>query len=268
MSQIRNQQILITGAARGIGRLVAKGLAAQGGKIIAWDIDRERLNALVDELRDSGATATGYTVDLSQKDEIERLAQQTSAEQGGVNIIINNAGIVSGKRFLELSDDDIERTIKINTLAPIWVTRAFLPQMLERDQGHIVTIASSAGMVGISKLVDYCTSKWGALGFAESLRAELSDLAPALETTVVCPYFIDTGMFDGAKTRFPRLLPILKEQVVADNVIQAIARNRARVHLPALVNFIPAARILPTIALDGMMSFLGVNVSMDHFHGR
>jgi all-trans-retinol dehydrogenase (NAD+) len=106
------------------------------------------------------------------------------------------------------------------------------------------------------------------LGFAESLRAELSDLAPALETTVVCPYFIDTGMFDGAKTRFPRLLPILKEQVVADNVIQAIARNRARVHLPALVNFIPAARILPTIALDGMMSFLGVNVSMDHFHGR
>lgn len=268
MSQIRNQNIVITGAARGIGRLVAQRLATKGGKIVAWDIDQTRLDAVVAELKAAGAIAEGYRVDLSQKEEIDEVARRTSESFGPIDIVVNNAGVVTGKRLLELSDHEIERTIKINTLAPVWVTRAFLPTMLQRQHGHIVTIASSAGMVGISKLVDYCTSKWGALGFAESLRAELKETAPALKTTVVCPYFIDTGMFDGAQTRFPRLLPILKESFVADQVVQAIVKDRARVHLPALVNFLPAARLLPTAALDGVMSFLGVNVSMDHFHGR
>ena len=86
--------------------------------------------------------------------------------------------------------------------------------MIARDEGHVVTVASAAGLVGVKGLVDYSSSKFAAVGFDEALRMELADTAPGVKTTVVCPFFIDTGMFEGAQTRFAWLLPILKEQNV------------------------------------------------------
>lgn len=84
--------------------------------------------------------------------------------------------------------------------------KAFLPDMMERNHGHIVNIASSAGLVGVTGLADYCASKFAAVGFDESLRFELEYLKKdGIHTTVVCPFFINTGMFEGAKTRFVSL---------------------------------------------------------------
>jgi all-trans-retinol dehydrogenase (NAD+) len=140
--------------------------------------------------------------------------------------------------------------------------------MVRRNQGHIVTIASASGLIGVAKLSDYAASKWAAVGFDESLRAELKTIAPGLRTTVVCPFYIDTGMFHGVQSRFPRLLPILKEDVVARRVIEAIRRDRARLIMPPLVYLIPAMRLLPVRAMDWLAHFLGVNASMDEFKGR
>ena len=84
---------------------------------------------------------------------------------GLVDILINNAGIVSGQSLLEIEDEKIEATFGVNTLSLFWTAKAFLPAMVERNHGHIVTIASSAGLVGVSKLTDYCASKWAAVGF-------------------------------------------------------------------------------------------------------
>ena len=140
--------------------------------------------------------------------------------------------------------------------------------MLERDRGHIVTIASAAGLVGTSKLVDYCASKHAAVGFDESLRLELRRARSRVLTTVVCPFYIDTGMFQGVKSRFPLLLPILGEEKVAARIVRALERNERQVIMPPLIRILPAMRLLPIALFDRVIDFFGVNTSMDEFTGR
>ena len=103
------------------------------------------------------------------------------------------------------------------------------------------------------------------IGFDESLRAELRTTAPAI---VVCPYYIDAGMFRGVKSRFSWLLPILHENEVAERIASAIQRSKRRLMVPPLVYLVPLMRILPIAAFDWLATFLGVNVSMDDFKGR
>lgn len=118
-------------------------------------------------------------------------------------MLFNNAGVVSGRALLDTPDHLIERSFSVNTLAHFWTVKAFLPTMLEKDHGHIVSIASMAGYVGIPKLIDYCASKFATVGFDEALRLELEMLgANGVHTTVICPYFIQaTGMFDDVNSR-------------------------------------------------------------------
>jgi all-trans-retinol dehydrogenase (NAD+) len=189
-------------------------------------------------------------------------------EVGAIDILFNNAGIVSGKSFLDLPDAQIEATFRINTMALFWTGKAFLPDMIARNRGHVVTMGSASGYVGVAKLSDYAASKWAAVGFDESLRVELKRTAPGIVTTIVCPYYINTGMFRGVKTRFPLLLPILEEQVVADRIVRAIQRNKRRLVMPRLVGLVPLMRVLPVPVFDAVANFLGVNRSMDEFAGR
>jgi all-trans-retinol dehydrogenase (NAD+) len=199
---------------------------------------------------------------------VYRVAAETTAAAGPVDIVINNAGVVSGARLLDVPDERIEATFAINTLSLFWTAKAFLPQMLERNRGHIVTIASASGFIGVPKLADYSASKWAAIAFDESLRAELQQVGSAVQTTVVCPYYIDTGMFRGVKSRFSWLLPILKEEDVATRVVTAIQRNKRRLLMPPAVYLVPPMRVLPVRAFDWLATFLGVNASMDEFKGR
>ena len=268
MSEIAGRHILITGGASGIGRLMALALAGRGGRISVWDIDREKLDKVVAEMATGPEPARGFRCDVSDREDVYRAAAETRAAAGAVDILINNAGIVSGRPFLELPDAKIEATFAINTLSLFWVTKAFLPQMIEQRRGHVVTIASASALVGVAKLADYAASKWAAMGFDESLRVELRQIAPALKTTVVCPYYIDTGMFRGVKSRFPRLLPILDENDVATRIVDAIARDKRRLLMPPAVHLLPLLRMLPVGAFDWIATFLGVNASMDEFKGR
>jgi all-trans-retinol dehydrogenase (NAD+) len=269
MSQIDGKHVLITGGASGLGRRTALKLAALGGRISVWDINRDNLDRVVAEISASGReTARGYICDVANRVEVYRVAAETAAAAGPVDILINNAGVVSGKRFLEIPDDKIEATFQVNTLSLFWVTKAFLPAMIERNHGHVVTIASAAGIIGVAKLADYSASKFAAVGFDESLRGELKRIAPAVQTTVICPFYIDTGMFKGVKTRFPSLLPILKEEDVAHRIVDAIAHNRRRVIMPWLVYVVSPMRLFPVSVFDWVASFLGVNATMDDFVGR
>jgi all-trans-retinol dehydrogenase (NAD+) len=140
--------------------------------------------------------------------------------------------------------------------------------MLERDAGHLVTVSSAGGLVGTARLVDYCASKFAAVGFDEALRLELRRLGSAVRTTVVCPFYIDTGMFAGAKTRFPWILPILKPEKVARRVVRAVERDQARVIMPSFVRAVFPSRLLPVTVFDALMGFFGINQSMDDFVGR
>src|SRR5262249_39433723 len=145
---------------------------------------------------------------------------------------------------------------------------AFLPKMRERNSGHIVTIASAAGLVGTARLTDYCASKFAAVGFDEALRLELARLGVAVRTTVVCPFYVSTGMFAGVKTRFPLVLPILRPEYVGDRIVAAIRADRPRVLLPRFNYLIFPSRLLPVGVFDEVMRFFGISKSMDEFTGR
>lgn len=269
MSRLAGQTILVTGAGSGLGRLIAHRAARQDAAVVLWDIHGDRLRAVERELRDAGAPSVhAMVVDVSDRTAVSAAAASLRAASIPVDILVNNAGIVTGRHLLDLTDEQIQATFAVNVLALYWTTRAFLPGMIARGRGHIVTVASAAGLLGVSRQTDYAASKHAAVGFDESLRYELERIAPAVVTTVVCPFYVDTGMFTGVRSRFPRLLPILKEEHVADRVIQAIRRDERRVIMPPLVRLLPAARLLPLPLFDRLVHLLGVNVSMDEFVGR
>lgn len=265
MTKLRNQIVLITGGARGLGFLMARDAIAKGATAVLWDINAEGLDAAVERL---GASAHGYVVDVTDRHAVYAAADRVRAEVGVVDVLINNAGIVTGKSFLELPDEMIQRTFDVNAISLFWTARAFLPDMVKRNRGHVVTVASSAGLIGVATLADYCASKFAAVGFDESLRFEMKKHSPGVRTTVVCPFFIDTGMFDGAKTRFPLVLPILKEEKVVERVIRAIEKNQQRVFMPRILQPMLALKVLPTDLLDRIVNFFGVSEAMDEFQGH
>jgi all-trans-retinol dehydrogenase (NAD+) len=268
MTTFQGKRALVTGAASGLGRMLSTELAKSGARLVLWDIDEAGLQIVRDELRAAGAEADIYTCDLSSREAVQAAAAKTLAESGPIDILVNNAGIVSGQDILDISDDAIERTFDVNVLALFWTVRAFLPAMLERDAGHIVTIASAAGLAGTARLTDYCASKFAAVGFDESLRLELRNRNSQVKTTVVCPFFIDTGMFDGVQTRFSWLLPILKPEPVIRRIMKAIRKDKRRLVMPWFVYTGFPLRLLPVPVFDALMNFFGVNHSMDHFRGR
>jgi all-trans-retinol dehydrogenase (NAD+) len=269
VSEIAGRHALVTGGASGIGRLMSLDIAARGGRVTVWDIHAENLDKVVAELDACGrAKSHGFICDVSRPERVYETAARTRAASGPVDIVINNAGVVSGRSLLDIPDAKIEATFAVNTLSLFWIAKAFLPDMIERNSGHVVTIASASGLIGVAKLSDYAASKWAAVGFDESLRAELHQKSPGVKTTVVCPFYIDTGMFRGVQSRFPFLLPILKEDEVARRVVDAVARDRARLFMPPIIYLLPPMRLLPVAVFDWIARFLGVNASMDEFKGR
>ena len=269
MTNVNGRICLVTGAASGIGRLLSLELADRGARLVLWDMDTDRLDTVVDEVRARGGEkAWGFRCDVTDRAMVERIADQVRAEVGDPIVVVNNAGVVNGHRLVDLAPEQIERTFAVNVLALYWVTKAFLPAMLACGEGHVVTVASAAGLVGVAKQTDYSASKHAAVGFDESLRMELRSMGSRLRTTVVCPYYIDTGMFEGVKTKRPFLLPILKQDKVARKIACAIERDRRTVILPPFIRLLPVTRALPVPLFDRLTDLFGVNQSMDEFVGR
>jgi all-trans-retinol dehydrogenase (NAD+) len=268
MTDFRGAHVLITGAASGLGRLMALDAVRRRARVTLLDRDAKGLGRVCEEVQALGGDAEGFVVDLASRAAIQATCEEVLVHRGGVDILINNAGIVSGRTLLECSDEAIERTFQVNALALFWTVRAFLPAMQAAGRGHIVTVASAAGLAGTSRLVDYSSSKFAAVGFDESLRMELRRLGSPVRTTVACPFFIDTGMFAGVKTRFAWLLPILQPDYVVRRIMGAIAKNRSRLVMPRFVLTVPVVRVLPPWLFDAVLGFFGVNQSMDEFVGR
>jgi all-trans-retinol dehydrogenase (NAD+) len=269
MSKIARKNVVITGGARGLGRLIAMKMAQLGGRVVVYDVAAEALEAVVDEIRAAGREAYGYVCDVSDRQEVYRVAEKVKARVGPVDIVVNNAGIVSGRRLLDIPDERIEAVFGVNVLALYWVTKAFLPEMIERNSGHIVTMASAAGLLGVNRQTDYSASKHAAIGFTESLRVELKRAGHSgVKTTIVEPFYMDTGMMEGVKSRFPRLLPILKQEEVTDRVVRAVLRDEQEIRMPFMVNLVPVSRVLPVDLFDWLAEFFGIHESMEGFVGR
>jgi all-trans-retinol dehydrogenase (NAD+) len=268
MKTIKNKPVLITGGASGIGKLMALDFARRGGRVLIWDLNPQALEQTEKEARAEGLAISGMVCDVSDREAVYKAARALMEKYGPLEILVNNAGVVSGKTLLETPDEKIIRSINVNALALFWTVKAFLPAMIKQNSGHIVTIASAGGIIGVKGLVDYCAGKFAAVGFDESLRMELQGGKSRVRTTVVCPFYIDTGMFEGVKTRFPLMLPILKSDYAAKRIVRAVLKNKKRLVMPGIVLAVSLLRIFPPGLLDFFANFLGISSSMNEFKGR
>lgn len=270
MSKIKNKTVLITGGAAGIGKRMGELCLHREGasRLIIWDINEDALYKAAEELSRNGQhEVLTYVVDVSDQKAITENAQKVLADVGTVDILFNNAGIVVGKRFEEHSHTDIEKTIQINVLALMHLTRELLPAMIKQGSGHVINIASAAGMVANPKMSVYAGSKWAVIGWSESLRLELESLKKDLHVTTVMPSYINTGMFDGVKA--PLLTPFLDPDDISQDIIRAVKENRTELKAPYIVNWIPFLKgVLPTRLFDGVADVLGVYSSMEDFKGH
>jgi len=265
---IKGENVLVTGAGSGIGRLMALKLAKHGGIMVLWDMNTKGNEETAEMIRKEGGKAFTYTVDVSNNEIIYKFVEQVKNEVGDITILVNNAGIVSGTPLLETSDGKILKTFQVNVFSHFWTIKAFLPKMIEMKKGHIVNVASLAGHSGTNKLVDYCSSKFADVGLDEAFRVELfvQGHADYIKTTCVCPYYISTGMFAGVQSK---LIPILEPEFVAEKAVSGILCNQEIVMLPGWCCILVAIKaICPPAGFMRLAQAFGFNCSMDQFQGR
>jgi short-subunit dehydrogenase len=209
---------LVTGASRGIGAATVRELAGRGYALALAARSTADLQTLAAELSAAGCPALPIPTDLRRPEEIQRLARLALDHFGCVDVLVNNAGIGgSSRRLARLADEDVETALATNLYAPIALTRALLPGMLERRRGAIIFIASIAAHIGLPASSLYCTTKFGLRGFALALRREL--LRSGVGVTIVSPGFIDTDMTAWLRG-FPKAPPERVARVIADAIDQ------------------------------------------------
>jgi short-subunit dehydrogenase len=270
MSEIRGANVLITGGANGIGKLMGlKCLQEGAANLIIWDINEENLQKTQKEFSSKGyKNIYTFVVDVANIDDIEKSATEVLLEIGNIDILFNNAGIVAGKQsFWEYTARDIDKTIQINIAGVMHVTRVFLNDMIKQRKGHIVNISSASALIPLPKGSVYAASKWAVLGWSESLRMELEKEGKDFHVTTICPSYIDTGMFKGVKA--PMLFPLLQPEDITAKIIRAVKKNEIMLMQPDNVNIVPLLKgVLPTRIFDVVAEWLGVYSSMNSFEGR
>lgn len=268
---VAGEIVLITGAGNGLGRLLALQFARLGSVLVLWDLNQEANEETRQMAREAGATRVhAYTCDCSRKEEVYRVADQVKKEVGDVSILINNAGIVTGKKFLDCPDELMEKSFEVNFKAHLWTYKAFLPAMIANNHGHLVCISSSAGLVGVNGLADYCASKFAAFGFAESMFVETyAKKQKGIKTTIVCPFFIKTGMFEGCSTKCPMLLPILEPEYAVRKIVDAILQEKVYLYMPKFLYFMMFLKSFLPIKTGVLIGdYLGIFHVMDGFTGQ
>ena len=268
MRELNGKRVLITGAARGIGLEMALAFAQHGADAVIADRDAEALPEAIEMVELLGARAWGHPVDVTDAESVRRLAAWVGEQVGPIDVLVNNAGIVHGGAFLEVPLERHLATYRVNVDGVVAMTHAFLPGILERDEGHVVNIASASAFVGLPFGSTYASSKWAVLGFSESLRAELKALdREQVGVTAVCPSYIGTGMFDGAKAPGPT--QFLEPEFVAEKVVEAVLENRPFVLEPWLVRLTPTLKgVLPRPLWERLGDALGVTSSMVDWQGH
>src|SRR5690625_6446297 len=232
-----------------------------------WDIHPDAAADTVEQLQALGTDASYDVVDLASDESVDAAGSAVRRRIGGIDFLINNAGVVTGKPFLDQDHADVERTFQVNTLSLYRVTRQFLPNMITNNFGSITVISSAASLTGVARQTDYAASKWAAHGFTESLRAEMRHQGHNIHTLSVHPFYIDTGMFEGA-TSPNALLPILEPTAVVEKIFRTIEAGKQQLVVPATAATANWLKILPIPLADQLRDLLGINSTMDHFVGR
>ncbi len=232
---IKGKWVLLTGAASGIGRETCLLLAREGCNMIPVDIDKERLFSLANELKSFGVKVIPKIVDVTDKDQISKLADEITGEIGAIDILVNNAGIGYSCDLRKTPEEVWERLTKINFFTPIYVTNAFLPGMLERKTGQIVNISTGQVFFPVPTWGAYAATKAALATYSECLTWELAPLG--IKVTTVFPGLIRTPFYSSiqAKTLPQRFVLWYinalgsKPEKMAAKIVKGIKRRKRRV---------------------------------------
>jgi short-subunit dehydrogenase len=193
MRTLEGKKLLLTGATGGIGRAMAHRFAEQGMALYLTDLDAEALADLAAELEPLGSEVRTLAVDLSQTEAVTRIVEAVTRDWGSLDVLVNNAGVCYYGSTLRMEPGQWEWLLNINLLAPIRLTQALLPLLLERPEAHILNVSSIYGHVALGRSTAYHTSKFGLIGLSEALRAEFN--RDGLGVTALCPGFVKTDFF-------------------------------------------------------------------------
>lgn len=229
--ELRDQRVLLTGATGGIGRQLAQRLGDRGARLGLVGRREEVLALQVEELLSAGVRAEAILADLTEREACERVLSDMRKRFGGVDILINNAGM---QDFAEFQDHDplaLEALMNTNLLAPMRLARLALPDMLARGSGRIVNIGSVFGSIGFACFVGYSASKFGLRGFSEALRRELH--GSGVGVTFVAPRAVRTGLNSEAVYRMAQRVKMHLDDPdwVAQRIVTAIEQERKDVYL-------------------------------------
>jgi all-trans-retinol dehydrogenase (NAD+) len=266
--RLAGSRVLITGAGHGLGLATAAAFVRGGATVILTDVNSDRIAEARDSLGRDSAAVRGYVLDVTVPGQVEEVRARVNAELGPIDVLVNNAGVVYGGPFLDVALERHLATIAVNVSGVVALTHAFLPDLIARPAAHIVNIASAAAVIALPMAASYAASKWAVLGFSESLREELRELGHShVGITAVCPGYISTGLFDGAKPA--RLTRWLSPEEVADAVVRAVERGREFVMLPRSVrNMYRLCSGWPRSWYRAICRALGVSRSMAGWQGH
>jgi len=257
---LKNKVVLITGASSGFGEDAARLFAREGCKVVLAARRLDRLQALAAEIQNEGGEALAIPVDLSQPAEIELMVQTALDLYERIDILFNNAGYGSVDWFEKLKPErDIETIIRVNLIGTMLVTRAVLPQMLERGEGHIINMASVAGLIAAPLITTYSASKYGVRAFTDALRREVSPFGIKVSGIYPGPATTEFGkklQRTRSRENVKRLkYPHLTSAYVAGRVVAVAKRPVRTLVIPSWYRLITTFDTLFPILVDWILYF-------------
>ena len=266
MKTLENKVVLLTGASRGIGVHIAHALVSEGARIALVARNQQGLETVCRALKDRQATAESFSCDVTHMSALPDLVSSVEARLGPIDVLINNAGVEWASYYEDLTNDDIDQVIAVNLTATLQLSRLVLPGMLERNRGHIVNMASLAGLGAMAFGEPYCAAKHGVVGFTKALRASLQTRGVNVSASAVCPGYVrGEGMFADKQATFgvqaPSIVGTTTPEKVAHAVLKAIKDDRPEV----VVNGTP---VRPLLSLATLFPWLGERLArLFNVHG-
>ena len=217
MKKLKNKNCLITGAASGIGRSLALGLAEEGMNLFLADLDGDNLEKVKEQIAKIGVNLYTRICDVSKFEEISEMAKDFYQKLGDLDLLINNAGIAGGGFIEDITLDEWKRVLDVNLWSIIYSIKVFLPKMLERGMGHIVNTGSGAGIVGLPYHPHYVASKFAVVGITEALYSELYN--SGINFSVICPIRVRTNIGRTSPLIFnPKLFTAADQEEIKQNL--------------------------------------------------